>query len=196
MERKNDYEVNRDSTWVAPESPFVTSPYVQGASIVLDTKTGEIVAMVGGRSYWESKFNRATQAKRQPGSAFKPFVFTAAIEQGHDDRGMALPVPIAPFECVVTPVNLKNEEQKTAAESIYAQLLEAGVDALLDDRAERAGVKFNDADLIGIPYRVVVGKGVTDGTVELYERSTGESADAKLESVAGQIREKLSAATA
>lgn len=110
MERKNDYEVNRDSTWVAPEAPFVTSPYVQGASIVLDTKTGEIVAMVGGRSYWESKFNRATQAKRQPGSAFKPFVFTAAIEQGIGPSTVIMDEPLVvpmPNGSVYKPENQK-----------------------------------------------------------------------------------------
>jgi penicillin-binding protein 1A len=82
LEEINRYDVVRDAKWIPPESPFVTSPYLQGAALVLDTRTGEIVAMVGGRDYWESKFNRAVQARRQPGSAFKPFVYTAAIEQG------------------------------------------------------------------------------------------------------------------
>ncbi len=82
LERVNSYGVERNKDWVAPEEPFVTSPYLQGAFVMVDTKTGEIVAMVGGRNYWESKFNRAVQARRQPGSAFKPFVYAAAVERG------------------------------------------------------------------------------------------------------------------
>lgn len=122
-------------------------------------------------------------------------ILTAAVEQNHDDRGMALPVPIAPFEVVVTPVNKKNDEQRETAERLYQSLLQAGVDVVLDDRAERAGVKFNDADLVGIPFRVVVGKGVSEGTVELAVRSTRESADVKLENVAAILQEKIAAAT-
>jgi penicillin-binding protein 1A len=94
LERINDYPVKRDTTWTPPEAPFVTSPYVQGAAVVLDTKTGEILAMVGGRNYWESKFNRATQARRQPGSAFKPFVYTAALEQGLGPSTIILDEPL------------------------------------------------------------------------------------------------------
>ena len=94
LEAINTYEVMRDSTWIPPESPAVNSPYVQGAAIVLDTNTGEIVAMVGGRSYWESKWNRATQALRQPGSAFKAFVYTAAIEQGIGPSTIILDEPL------------------------------------------------------------------------------------------------------
>jgi penicillin-binding protein 1A len=82
LERVNHYEVERNEKWVAPEEPFVTSPYLQGAFVMIDTRTGEIVAMVGGRNYWESKFNRAVQARRQPGSTFKPFVYAAAVERG------------------------------------------------------------------------------------------------------------------
>jgi penicillin-binding protein 1A len=94
LERINRYEVVRDSTWTRPESTFVTSPYLQGAAIVLETATGEIVAMVGGRDYWESKFNRATQALRQPGSAFKPFVYTAAVEHGIGPSTIILDEPL------------------------------------------------------------------------------------------------------
>ena len=117
-------------------------------------------------------------------------ILTAAIEQGHDEAGMALPAAIAPFEVVVTPVNVKNERQAAAAEQIYRDCLTAGLDALLDDRQERAGVKFNDADLIGVPYRVVVGKKVDEGLVEIAERSTRETRDAKL----SEVVERLGAA--
>ncbi len=121
-------------------------------------------------------------------------VLTGAIEQNHDDRGMALPVSIAPFEAVVTPVNMKNEEQRKAAETIYAALRNEGVDALYDDRAERAGVKFKDAELIGIPFRVTVGKRIADGAVDLSQRSTGESVGVKLEEVASVLRRRVEAA--
>jgi prolyl-tRNA synthetase len=118
-------------------------------------------------------------------------ILTAAIEQNHDEAGMALPVAVAPFEVVVTPVNLKDDAQREAAEGIYAGLLAKGVDALYDDRAERAGVKFNDADLIGIPVRVVVGKKTSEGLVELVTRSTRQSVDVKLEIVVETVRETL-----
>lgn len=111
-------------------------------------------------------------------------VLTSAIEQSHDDSGMALPVSIAPFEAVVTPVNLKNEDQRRAAEGLYAELRDAGVDVLLDDRAERAGVKFKDADLIGIPFRITVGRKTAEGLAELTERSTGLSEDVTIEKIA------------
>ena len=119
-------------------------------------------------------------------------ILTAAIEQNNDEAGMALPLAVAPFETVVTPVNLKNEEQREAAEKLYAELAETGVDTLYDDRAERAGVKLNDADLIGIPFRIVVGKKISEGLVELVERSTRQSVDVKLENVVETLRERLS----
>jgi prolyl-tRNA synthetase len=118
-------------------------------------------------------------------------ILTAAIEQNHDEGGMALPASIAPFEVVVTPINLKDEQQAEAAERIYADLKAAGVDVLFDDRAERAGVKFKDADLIGIPYRVVVGKGIVDGNIEFVDRASGQASDARLEDVVGLLRDKL-----
>ena len=121
-------------------------------------------------------------------------VLTGAIEQNHDDRGMALPVSIAPFETVVTPVNVKNEEQRKAAETVYQALRNEGVDVLYDDRLERAGVKFKDAELIGIPFRVTVGKRIADGAVDLSERATGESVGVKLEEVASVLRRRIEAA--
>lgn len=93
LERVNGYPVKRDASWTPPEAPFVTSPYLQGGVVVLDTATGEILAMVGGRNYWESKFNRAVQARRQPGSAFKPFVYAAAIERGIGPSAILLDEP-------------------------------------------------------------------------------------------------------
>jgi prolyl-tRNA synthetase len=97
-------------------------------------------------------------------------ILAAAIEQGHDKDGMILPPSIAPFQVVVTPVNIADEAQKQAARDIYRTCLSLGLDALLDDRDERPGVKFKDADLIGIPFRVTVGKKLTSGIVELATR--------------------------
>ena len=118
-------------------------------------------------------------------------ILTAAIEQGHDDAGMVLPAAIAPYEVVVTPINMKNDGQREAAETLYKRCAEMGLDVLLDDRAERAGVKFNDADLIGIPYRITVGKKIGDGIVELTARSTRQSTDATLEEAPESVRERL-----
>ncbi len=100
---------------------------------------------------------------------------SAAIEQNYDENGMILPVSIAPFEAAVVPVNVKDDTQKALAEQIYLELKKRGIDALIDDRDERAGVKFKDMDLIGIPARIVVGKKAADGIVE-YKRRTDEKA--------------------
>jgi prolyl-tRNA synthetase len=86
---------------------------------------------------------------------------------------------------------MKQDEQRQAAEDLYRQCRDAGVDALLDDRAERAGVKFNDADLIGIPWRITVGKRIGEGLVELVERSTRQSTDVKLEEAVRVLLERL-----
>lgn len=99
----------------------------------------------------------------------------AAIEQNNDENGIIWPVPIAPFHVVIVPVNTKDEGQLKLAEELYQALQEAGVEVLLDDRNERPGVKFKDADLIGYPLRVTVGaKAVEEGTVELRLRKNGE----------------------
>ncbi len=100
----------------------------------------------------------------------------AAIEQHHDDAGIIWPRALAPFEVLVVPVNWDHEPSRAAAESIYASLRAAGVDTLLDDRRERAGFKFKDADLIGIPVRVTVGeRGLAEGKVEIRARARGET---------------------
>lgn len=99
----------------------------------------------------------------------------AAIEQNNDDQGIVWPRAIAPFEVVVVAVNAKKEEQLTYAEGIYDECRKAGLDVLLDDRKERAGVKFKDCDLIGYPVRVTIGpKAVDDDIIEVKVRKTGE----------------------
>jgi prolyl-tRNA synthetase len=107
-------------------------------------------------------------------------ILTAAIEQNNDADGFWLPRQIAPFEVVITPTNVKDAALMGASEDIGQKLENAGFSVLMDDRDERAGVKFKDADLIGIPYRVNVGKKVTEGKVEVVSRSTRKSEDANI----------------
>jgi prolyl-tRNA synthetase len=116
-------------------------------------------------------------------------ILTAAVEQGNDENGFWLPAAIAPFEVVVSPVNVKDEGVLKAALDIATRLEAAGFDVILDDRDERPGVKFKDADLVGIPYRVTVGKKVTEGTVEIVLRSTREVRDATISEVENQLKE-------
>jgi prolyl-tRNA synthetase len=110
-------------------------------------------------------------------------ILTAAVEQSNDENGFWLPRSIAPFEVVVTPVNVKDEIVLRAAVDVAAKLEAAGFDVILDDRDERPGVKFKDADLVGIPFRVNVGKKVTEGTVEVVLRSTHETRDVTITAI-------------
>lgn len=116
----------------------------------------------------------------------------AAVEQNNDADGIIWPRAIAPFEVVVVPVNAKNAEQLALAEEIYTQLKKDGVDALLDDRKERIGVKFKDADLIGYPLRITVGpKTLAENTVELRIRRTGEVITVSREETGAKAEELL-----
>lgn len=116
----------------------------------------------------------------------------AAIEQNHDEAGIIWPKPLAPFDCEVLPLNVKNDSVREAAEKLYDELKGRGVDTLLDDRDERAGVKFKDADLIGIPVRVTVGeRNLKEGLVELKERRGGEVRLVKAGDAAGVIEKLL-----
>jgi prolyl-tRNA synthetase len=107
-------------------------------------------------------------------------ILTAAIEENHDDDGFFLPASIAPFQVVVTPTNAGDDKLLAAAEEIAHQLQAAGFDVLLDDRDERPGVKFKDADLVGIPFRITIGKKLVEGKVEVFHRSTRTSQDASI----------------
>lgn len=102
---------------------------------------------------------------------------SAAIEQNYDDNGIIMPVAIAPFEAAVVPVNVKDGAQRALAEELYGELRARGIDVVIDDRDERAGVKFKDMDLIGIPARIVVGKKAADGVVEFKRRTDEKSTD-------------------
>jgi len=116
----------------------------------------------------------------------------AAVEQNHDDKGIVWPLPLAPYEVVLVMLNADKAEVAEAAEGLYSQLRDAGVDVLFDDRQERPGVKFNDMDLIGFPVRVVVGKrGVEKGEIELSLRRDGERRSAPLAGAVDAVRQLL-----
>jgi prolyl-tRNA synthetase len=119
-------------------------------------------------------------------------ILTAAIELYNDKDGIVLPAAIAPFDVVITPVNSAEPTQRQAAEEIYRACRAAGLDALLDDRDERPGVKFKDADLIGIPYRIVAGKKLSSGMVELVERRGKKTQDVPVAEAAAAVRKLIS----
>src|SRR5687767_9436106 len=115
-------------------------------------------------------------------------IMSAAIEQNHDADGIIWPKSLAPFDVVVTITNMKEDSLREAGEKLYKDLVRAGLEVLLDDREERAGVKFKDADLIGIPYRITVGKKITDGLVELFERRAKTTEDIRIDEVVPRIQ--------
>jgi len=118
-------------------------------------------------------------------------ILTAAIEQSNDKNGFWLPASIAPFTVVVTVTNVADAALKETGEKLAAELEAAGLDVLLDDRDERAGVKFKDADLVGIPYRINVGKKAVDGLVELVTRATATSVDVRLDEATTLLKERV-----
>ncbi|MFN0124622.1 MAG: proline--tRNA ligase [Blastocatellia bacterium] len=125
-------------------------------------------------------------------------ILAAAIERSHDEAGIIFPASIAPFHVVVSPLNVRDEELRAAAEQLYAGLQAAGVEALYDDRDERAGVKLNDADLIGMPYRITIGgKKLKEGKVEFYTRATRQLEDVDVSEAvalcAARVKESLAA---
>jgi len=114
----------------------------------------------------------------------------AGIEQNHDDNGIIWPMPLAPYQVIITPVNINEITIRETAEYLYNAMITEGVEVLYDDRDERAGVKFKDADLIGIPLRVTVGhKNLQDGNVELKIRKTGANELCPLQDIVGRVRE-------
>jgi prolyl-tRNA synthetase len=115
-------------------------------------------------------------------------IITAAIEQHHDADGIIWPKSLAPFDVVVTITNMKQDDLRAAGEKLYHDLQHAGLEVLLDDRDERAGVKFKDADLIGIPFRINIGRGVADGMVELFNRTTRSSENVRMDAVVSQVQ--------
>jgi len=121
-------------------------------------------------------------------------LMAAIVEQSYDENGIIWYPNVAPFELEILPLNMSDETQKQVAEKLYNQALERGIDVIIDDRDERAGFKFKDADLIGIPIRIVVGRKAKDGLVEIQIRKTGEKIDVPVDSALDkfeEIKEKL-----
>ncbi|MEO1182813.1 MAG: His/Gly/Thr/Pro-type tRNA ligase C-terminal domain-containing protein, partial [Cyanobacteria bacterium J06636_28] len=113
----------------------------------------------------------------------------SAVEQSHDKNGIIWPVAIAPYHAVVVVPNINDADQMATAEKLYEDLNAAGVETLLDDRKERAGVKFKDSELIGIPFRVVTGRSLKEGKVEAVKRADGESVDLALDEVVSTVKQ-------
>ena len=121
----------------------------------------------------------------------------AIVESHHDDRGIVWPLAVAPFSVVIVVAQSEDAESAAVGESLYGELSSAGAEVIIDDRAERAGVKFRDAELTGIPLRVTVGKrGLAEGVVEVTKRATGETVKAGFGDVLPHVREALAAAEA
>ncbi|MFN7947803.1 MAG: proline--tRNA ligase [Blastocatellia bacterium] len=119
-------------------------------------------------------------------------ILAAAIELRHDEAGIIFPMTIAPFQVVVTPLNSKDDELRRTADAIYEKLQHAGVEVLYDDRDERAGVKLNDADLIGIPYRITIGaKKLKEGRVEFTDRATRQAEDVAVDAAAELAMQRI-----
>ncbi|RDH46975.1 proline--tRNA ligase [Fischerella thermalis] len=118
----------------------------------------------------------------------------AAVEQSYDKDGIIWPVAIAPYHAIVTIPNINDAQQVEIAEQLYTELNQAGIETLLDDRNERAGVKFKDADLIGIPYRIVTGRAIANGKVEVVERKSRNSQEIHITEVVSTLKGRISQA--
>jgi prolyl-tRNA synthetase len=118
----------------------------------------------------------------------------AIVEVHYDEKGIIWPAAVAPFEAVVVIAQQDDATVAEAGEQVYQALLDAGVEVIVDDRPVRAGVKFSDAELVGIPFRVTVGKrGLQAGTAELTERATGSTVHVPLDDLAKHVREAVAA---
>jgi prolyl-tRNA synthetase, family II len=118
----------------------------------------------------------------------------SAVEQSYDKDGIIWPVAIAPYHVIISIPNISDAQQVEVAEKLYAELNQSGIETLLDDRDERAGVKFKDADLIGIPYRIVPGRSLKSGKVEVVERATHKSQEILIEQVNSTLKQWIEAA--
>ena len=121
----------------------------------------------------------------------------AVVEANHDDQGISWPVAVAPWEVVLTVLRQKDDAVSAAAGRLHDSLVEGGIDVIIDDRDERPGVKFNDAELVGIPYRVTIGpRGIEAGTFEVVERASGQTTEVAIGDVAEHLTSLIVAARA
>ncbi|EDP76421.1 proline--tRNA ligase [Hydrogenivirga sp. 128-5-R1-1] len=118
-------------------------------------------------------------------------IMSAIVEQYHDDKGIKWPTPVAPFELEIICLNMSDSQMTEVAEKLYLEAEEKGIEVIYDDREESAGFKFADADLVGFPYRIVVGRKVKEGKVELQKRATGEKLDVPVEEVIDRVKEMI-----
>jgi len=119
-------------------------------------------------------------------------IMAAAIEAHHDKNGIVWPIAIAPFDVVVATVKASDPEQLEKSERMYERLTQEGFDVLLDDRDERPGVKFKDADLIGVPFRIVLGpRALAKGCVEFVARAGGETRELPIDQVSAELRQRI-----
>ena len=118
----------------------------------------------------------------------------SAVEQSYDKDGIIWPVAIAPYHAIITIPNIADSQQVEVAEKLYTELNQAGIETLLDDRNERAGVKFKDADLIGIPYRIVPGRSLKSGKLEIVERASHKSQEIAIEEVVSTLKQWIATA--
>ena len=115
----------------------------------------------------------------------------ATIEQNYDENGIIWPVALAPYIVDVIPANIKDENQKSLAEGLYKDFQDANIDVMIDDRDEKPGFKFKDADLIGFPFKVIAGKKASEGVVELKIRRTGETLEISKDEVVEKVKELM-----
>ena len=118
-------------------------------------------------------------------------IMAAIVEQHHDEKGIKWPTPVAPFELEVLCLNMSDPQLTQVAEKLYLEAEEKGIEVIYDDREESAGFKFADADLVGFPYRIVVGKKVKEGKVELQKRATGERWDVPIEEAIDRVKKMI-----
>ncbi len=194
---------------VTPDKDFQPTTYIDLRTV----SSGEPCSECGKTLSMDTVIHIATLCKSDPGCAEKwgarvlghqgkeipvssgrysmalEQILIAAIERNHDGDGFCLPPHIAPFEVIVTPISMRDDLAAAAANNIAQTLVNAGCDVLVDDRDERPGVKFKDADLVGIPFRINVGKKVTEGTVEVVNRSTRETRDASITAIAEYVKQ-------
>jgi len=115
-------------------------------------------------------------------------LLSSIVEQNNDEKGIIWPISVSPYKVIIIPVNIKDSLQMEISEEIYKNLKDMGVEVLIDDRNERAGVKFNDADLIGIPMRIIVGKKINEGVLEFKFRNSSEVEEVEIEKIYDKIK--------
>ena len=115
-------------------------------------------------------------------------IMSAIVEQNNDEKGIIWPMNVAPYKVAIVVIDPKKEEQLNAGNKLYEELNKIGIDTLIDDRTERAGIKFNDIDLLGIPIRITIGKKIGDGIAEIKLRTADNAEDCKIEEIVEKIK--------